>query len=219
MKTIAFALVVMLVGVNALPSEVETAEFKNTRIIDDLVRGVLEAVIELAKAADPYTVDSASGDYNFPVPGVFSAVASVENFRASGFGNIELDDVSFSGSSLRVEISLTGVQASVDSASAIVKIFSRTISGSISGSLAVSNVRVAVVAQLGLTGYLVDDLEVDFSVGGLESDLNIRINDWDLSDRINNWINVTLPAALEKYSEQINRLVARAVLLILGRLF
>lgn len=47
---------------------------------------------------------------------VFSAVASVENFRASGFGNIEIDDVSFSGSSLRVQISLTGVQASVGTA-------------------------------------------------------------------------------------------------------
>ncbi|XP_013163445.1 PREDICTED: uncharacterized protein LOC106114693 [Papilio xuthus] len=218
MKTIALALVVMLVGASAVP-EFETTELKNPRIIDDLVRGVLEAVIELAAAADPYVVESASGDYTFPVPGVFTAVASVENFKASGFGNIEIVDVSFSGSTLRVELRLAGVEASVDSGSAEVKIFSRTITGAISGSLAVSDVRVAVVAQLGLTGYLVDDLELDFSVGGLQSDLNIRINEWELSDRINNWINVTLPAALEKYSEQVNRLVARIALWVLGRLF
>ncbi|XP_014354773.2 uncharacterized protein LOC106707844 [Papilio machaon] len=200
MKTIALALVVMLVGVNAVPSQFETTEFKNTRIIDDLIRGVLEAVVELAAAADPFVVESASGDYTFPVPGVFSAVASVENFRAAGFGDIEIVDVAFGGGKLRVELRFAGVEASVDSASAEVKIFNRIITGAISGSLAVRDVRIAVEAQLGLTGYLVDDLELDFSVGGLESDLKILINERDLSDPINNWMNVTLPATLEKYS-------------------
>ncbi|KPI93584.1 hypothetical protein RR46_10844 [Papilio xuthus] len=216
MDIIVFTLFVLLAGATALPSELKRNELKTSRSLDETVRLMLEGVIHQAKSFDPCSVESASDGYTFPVPGVFSAVGSVEDFVLSGFGDIEIVDVTFIVTTLSVEARLTGFMASIGNAVADVNVFNRNINGQLNGSVAVNDIRLKLVADL---GNLAEHLEFSFRIGDIRSDLNVRINERDLSDVVNNWLGNTMPATLEKYEEQLSRIIARQLKPIIERIF
>ncbi|XP_013148528.1 PREDICTED: uncharacterized protein LOC106111102 [Papilio polytes] len=216
MESIVFTLCVLLTSAAALPSELETNDLKTGRNLDETVRLMLEGVIHQAKSFDPYSAESALGEFIFPVPGVFSAVGSVENFLLSGFSDIEIVDIGFVVTTLNVEVRLIGFVASIDNAVADVSIFNRNLKGQLSGSVAVNDIRINLEADL---ANLAEHLIFSFSIGDIQSELNIEVNDRDLSDVVNNWFRITLPITLEKYEVQLSRIIARQLKPIIERIF
>ncbi|XP_045542488.1 uncharacterized protein LOC106707796 [Papilio machaon] len=189
MKTIVFAFVALLATANARPQEVETAD---SSFINEIVVELVDTVIELIKerGLDPYVVEVAEGEY--PVEGILFANGSVDNFMFSGLSNIVVNSVSFSGSHLDIDISLPRIVTSVENVVGDVNLWSRSIQGEFSGSIAIVDLRLAARVSLGLPEYLFDDLNLSCQLGGIEADFNsFVIQGRDVTDSVNNFFGNT----------------------------
>ncbi|XP_068628741.1 uncharacterized protein [Battus philenor] len=220
MKVIAFAFVALFAGALASPYEVKVVDSKNS-LLEDIILGLIEAgkdwVVE--RGLDPLNIVYAEGEYKFPVAGIFSANAFVEGLNMVGLSNVVVNEVSASGSVVTVDVTFPGISASLGKAAAEVNILKRTIAASASGSLAINDLRFVGRVSLGLSGFLVDDLVLDCSLGGIDSDLNINVLGRDISATVNRILGEVIPNAFDEYRAELNRFIASIVLRILDRIF
>ncbi|CAG5026894.1 unnamed protein product [Parnassius apollo] len=200
MKTIAFAFVALLVGVNAVHNVVPKADVRNEKIIDGIIIGIIESIAQQIQdlGLDPLEIGRFVGEYTFPVDGIFRGSVSIENFELSGLSNIVINEVSFQGNTLSLDLALPSIDGSA-------------------GKLSIKGLRIAGQVTLG-TEKLIDDLNLGFSLGGIESDLNVNIMGYDISNRLNEYLGNTLPSQLNKYEEQLNSVLANIILKVLDRL-
>ncbi|XP_068628866.1 uncharacterized protein [Battus philenor] len=207
MKTVAVALVALLASVSALPPQPTSAVA--------IVEAVIESVVNALQQRDPILVERAEGEFNFRDR--VKGSAFIEAFVFTGFSNVEVNDVSLSGSVLNVALTFPGISATVGDSGAEVTVGRRTIGAQLSGSLAINDIKM--VSQVDLLGFLIDGLDFDCTIGGIDSNLNVVVGRHDLSDRVNDVLGVRLPNLLKKHRDLLNRLAARAIQLILGLLF
>ncbi|XP_013148437.1 PREDICTED: uncharacterized protein LOC106111016 [Papilio polytes] len=220
MKIIGFALVALLATANSLPQQVQTADLKDSRFVDQIVAGFIESIIELIKerGLDPYFVEVAEGEYS--LGSFFLASGRVDNFLFSGLSNIVVNSVNFSGSELDIDLTLPRIAASVGNVVGDVTIGSRNIQGEFSGRVAIVDLRLVARISLGLSTYLLDDLSLSCQLGGIEADFSSFIlQDRDVTDSVNNFVGNTLPTLLIQYEEQINRFFERLIIRIAERFF
>ncbi|CAG5026898.1 unnamed protein product [Parnassius apollo] len=219
MKTIAFAFVALLVGVNAVPYQVAKADVRNEKIIDGIIIGIIESIAQQIQdlGLDPLVIDRFEGEYIFPVDGIFSGIVSIENFELSGLSNIVINEVSLQGNTLSFYLALPSIDAFVGDVSVEVQILNRRLFGHGGGRLSIKGLRFAGQVTLG-TEKLIDNLNLAFSLGGIESNLNVNILGYDISSRLNEYLGNTLPSQLNKYEEQLNRVLANIILKVLDRL-
>ncbi|KPJ17797.1 hypothetical protein RR48_06603 [Papilio machaon] len=219
MKIIGFALFALLATANSLPQQVQSSNLKDSRVLDQVVMGLIESITQLIKdhGLDPYVAVLAEGE--IALGGILFASGRVDNFVFSGLSNIVVNSVSFSGTDLDIDISLPRIAASVDNVIGDVTIGSRNIQGEFSGRIAIVDLRLAARISLGLSAYLLDDLSLSCQLGGIEADFSsFVLQGNDVTDSVNNFVGNTLPNLLIQYENEINRFFERFIIRIVERL-
>ncbi|XP_068628257.1 uncharacterized protein [Battus philenor] len=206
MKTVALALVALLASVSAMPPQ-------PTSVVG-IVEALIESIVNALEQRDPILVERAEGEFNFRDR--VKGSAFIEALVFTGFSNVEVNDVSLSGSVLNVALTFPSISATVGDSGAELSVRSLTIGAQLSGSLAINDIKLE--AQVDLLGYLIDGLDFDCTIGGIDSNLNVVVGRHDISDRVNDVLGVRLPALLKRHRELLNRLAGRAIQFILGLL-
>ncbi|XP_013196194.2 uncharacterized protein LOC106139316 [Amyelois transitella] len=226
MKIFAFAFVILLAGVGAVPSlnQVATDEVAakaNARFIEGIIADAIGDVAQGIRDAglDPLNIEQLQEVYRLPVTDLVNIEGIVENLSSTGLSNIIIENANYGilTSRLRLTVALPRISVSADAADVDSTILGWNFRAGVSGSLEILEPRVAVDVriQLGIiSGISIRSLDIDFSLGGIESDLSVSIQGNDYSNAINTFAGETLPNALANHRAEINELLEFIVLQI-----
>ncbi|KAL0895368.1 hypothetical protein ABMA27_011501 [Loxostege sticticalis] len=222
MKIFAFAFVsfvTLLAGVVAGPEDFTRT---NERFVDGIIVGRIEDLSNniRERGLDPLKVEENTYElYRLPVTDLFLVDAAVVDVLVEGLSNIVINRINFSilRQRLQLDISLPLITANAGTLHprsshpyTRVKLFDSEFHGQLSGSARVEEIRIQVDARVSIgivSGVSINNLDINFSVKKIESDMNIVLLDHDLSETVNKFLNETLPNNLEKYSDDINKLL------------
>ncbi|CAH2069011.1 unnamed protein product, partial [Iphiclides podalirius] len=216
MRTIAVAVLMILASASAVPQVYDLDERSNViTVIQDAIDRIKELI------TDPIVVELAEGDYELPIPGIFSATAFVKDISVTGASNIVIDNIDYSETTnkLSLDLSLPEVRARLGAAEAQVTILGFTLRGIADGELAISGLRISSESTVKVddSGTSVSELVLSSSLEGVQSSIHLNLFGYDLSVYVNNFFGRTLPELLSSYVEPINRILARLILFLLER--
>ncbi|CAB3221046.1 unnamed protein product [Arctia plantaginis] len=214
-----FALLIGSISATELAPEQASVE---PRFIDVLIRGVLEDAMQgmRDRGLDPLLIHREAGKFALPVPELFTAVGYVENLSVIGLSNINIKDINFSITRLRIELELPGIEIAIGRAYGKVSGFGDSAEGLISGRVSIKSLRVAADAHLSLIGGIsLNSLVVDASLGGIDSGFTtVQLLHLDLTDRLNHLLGTLIPDLLEQNREDLNETISAILLIIINNL-
>ncbi|XP_014354782.2 uncharacterized protein LOC106707852 [Papilio machaon] len=222
MKTFAFVALLALASATALP---QTSEVESRRDVVEAVYDVINRIIKWIedRGLDPYTLDYVEGQYEFPIPGLFTARGSVSDLSVVGASNIVVYDIGFSliSQKLTFDIGIPDITASLGLAEGEVSFLGRPAHrGLASGRLSIKNFRITGDVSVDISGDNVDisDLVVSARLGGIESGIHINIIGYDVSTYVNNFLSNTLPNLLQNNAEYVDKIIGEAIMYFLDRI-
>ncbi|XP_053601831.1 uncharacterized protein LOC128670294 [Plodia interpunctella] len=233
MKIFLFAYAIFLAGVNALPGlsqlvsedhDKPTTDLEvkaNERFVDGIIVSVIEGLAQDIRDAglDPINIDSVGAEYRLPVTDLFNVEALAEDVISTGLSDFVIEHINYGvlTSRLRMTLVLPRVFVGADTARVNGQLLGWEFNGSVSGSLAIVEIRVRIDVRINIgiiSGVSIRSIDIDFSLGGVESNLNVNVQGSDLSEAINNFAGNIVPTTLANNRAEINELLEYIILQI-----
>ncbi|XP_045761105.1 uncharacterized protein LOC123864586 [Maniola jurtina] len=213
MKVFVFAFLLVTAGVNALPQQYFEDEYssRDERIVTGNIRRAIEELAKSIKEAglDPLDIDKFEFEGSF-APDFVTVKTYIESLEFTGLSNIAINRLDYGAltNRLRFDISLPLLSLSVGEAGVNANIFGTLFTGQLSGSLKITQIRLAgeIRVNIGIiSGISLRSVDANFRVQRIESNLAMKFQDEDYSELVDSILNETIPQILEIYKDEIDK--------------